>query len=312
MNRPSTPAWQWALILIVLAGAISSGGYAVYLMSRDPALLIRSRNNSPAASAFPAPQNLNSAVKTTPLLPPPSTTPTHTPSPTLTLTATPTPTATFTFTPTATPTDTETPLPTPTEQVEPTNPPASSSDLVLVNGFIGHPQSFPLSCESRSAADLAAFFGVPVSEADFQANLPRSDDPNVGFVGSPWGPGGQIPPYSYGVYSAPVAALLRNYGLPANEHYGMSYEELQQEIAAGRPVIVWVIAGFFNGNAIEYTAASTGETSRVAYGEHTVVVVGYTDSYVIANDGGWIYYIDTGQFLRTWGVLGNMAVTVSE
>lgn len=308
MNRPSTPVWQWALILIVLAGAISSGGYAVYLILRDPSLLNGSRNNSPAASAFPAPQNLNSAAKTTPLLPPPSATPTTSPTPTST--ATPTPTATFTSTPTATATDTETPLPTLTERVEPTSPPVSSDTTVLVNGFIGHPQSFPLSCEARSAVDLAAFFGVSVSEADFQANLPTSDDPNVGFVGSPWGPGGQIPPYSYGVYASPVAALLRNYGLPANDRYGMTYEELQQEISAGRPVMVWVIAGFLNGYVIEYTAASTGQTSRVAYGEHTVVVIGYTAGYVIANDGGWIYYIGTNQFLRTWAVLGNMAITV--
>lgn len=90
----------------------------------------------------------------------------------------------------------------------------------------------------------------------------------------------------------------------------MTYEELQQEISAGRPVMVWVIAGFLNGYVIEYTAASTGQTSRVAYGEHTVVVIGYTAGYVIANDGGWIYYIGTNQFLRTWAVLGNMAITV--
>ena len=60
---------------------------------------------------------------------------------------------------------------------------AQLPDSATVNGVVGHAQTYRLSCESRSAADLAAFWGVNVSETTFFAGLPRSDNPDVGFVG---------------------------------------------------------------------------------------------------------------------------------
>jgi acetylglutamate kinase len=47
----------------------------------------------------------------------------------------------------------------------------------------GNPQSWRLSCESRSAADLLAAHGLPGTEAEVFARLPRSDNPDLGFVG---------------------------------------------------------------------------------------------------------------------------------
>ena len=44
----------------------------------------------------------------------------------------------------------------------------------FVEGFAGHPQEHNLSCESRSATDLAAFWGMAFTEDDFFRRLPRS------------------------------------------------------------------------------------------------------------------------------------------
>ena len=44
----------------------------------------------------------------------------------------------------------------------------------FVEGVIGHPQEHNLSCESRSATDLSAFWGVTFAEDDFFRRLPRS------------------------------------------------------------------------------------------------------------------------------------------
>lgn len=217
-------------------------------------------------------------------------TPTWTPSPTPTLTSTPT--ATPTMTPTSTP---GTPLP----------------ERIYIEGVIGRSQALPLSCESRSAADWAGFFGIPIDELDFQSRLPSSDNPMIGFVGNPNDLPGRLPPRSYGVYSPPVAELLRAYGLNAHAHLGMTWVQAQGEVAAGRPVIAWVIGDVQYGNPRSYTA-SDGQMVTVAYFEHTVILIGYTHDTVTVVDGGLEYSPPLARFLASWAVLGNMAVTAGE
>lgn len=294
MNRPAIPAWQWAVLLLVFSGAIVFAVLAV--VNWPPNQMIFNFNNS-SRSFQPANQREKASTLAY-ASPTASASATPSPSPSRS------PTASSTFTPTSTPTPTPTDTPQPSPTPEP--PPSSAS----VTGVRGYAQYYALSCESRAAADLAAFFSLSISEIEFQAALPASDDPDLGYVGSPWGYPGQIPPYSYGVHAAPVAALLRAYGLPAREQLGMSFETLQREIAAGRPVMVWVISGFYSGYPVEYTVPSSGRVTRVAYNEHTVLVTGYSPTTVTVQDGAWSYAVNLNQFLRSWSALGNMAITV--
>ena len=180
-----------------------------------------------------------------------------------------------------------------------------------VSGFVGYAQSYNLDCEARSAIDLAAYFGVNIGHADFLSRLPRSDDPNVGFVGNYTDARGKIPPSSYGVYQEPVAALLRQYGLNAYGAYGYSENALKAQIAAGRPVMAWVVGNTELGYAVPYTPASTGMTTYVVPYQHTVVVIGYDANNVTIQDGGMKYTRDWKTFLLSWGVLGNRAIYVN-
>ncbi|MCU0488885.1 MAG: C39 family peptidase [Anaerolineales bacterium] len=179
-----------------------------------------------------------------------------------------------------------------------------------IRGVTGWPQRFNLSCESRSAVDWAAFWGVQISETKFLKKLPRSDNPNKGFVGQPSDPLGKIPPDSYGVHAGPVAELLREYGLQAEARTGIAWKELKMEIAAGRPVIVWVIGQMWKGDPVEYQAAN-GEIVQVAAYEHTMLLVGYNSTSVRAIDAasGLAQDYPLRNFLASWGVLGNMAIT---
>jgi len=191
--------------------------------------------------------------------------------------------------------------------------PLQLPDSAYIDGLVGHAQTYTLSCESRSAADWATFWGTPISESEFLSHLPRSDNPNIGFVGDPNGFWGNTPPYAYGVHARPVADLLQEYGLNASARNGMSWDELREEIAAGRPVIVWVIGQMWGGSAVDYTA-SDGETMRVASFEHTMIVVGYDPTWVQVVDAstGWVYPYQVETFLRSWEVLGRMAVVWEE
>ncbi len=189
--------------------------------------------------------------------------------------------------------------------------PSFSPETATISDIVGFEQSLTLDCESRSAVDWAAYFGVNISEFEFVDALPRSDDPNKGFVGDPNGYPQQLPPYSYGVHAAPVARLLRSFGLPAEDRYGLDMDTLKAEIAAGQPVIAWVTVYTRRGYAVDYVTAD-GDTVRVAPNEHTVIIIGYDPEGVMVLDGSEIYHRSWGLFQDSFGVLGNMAIVYSE
>ena len=216
-----------------------------------------------------------------------------------TLTATRAASLSSTITPYPTLTSSPTPLPTAT-------PPAEAA----IEGIQGTHQTYELGCEANAAAQMARFFDIIINERQFQAALPLSDNPDVGFVGQVEGDWGNIPPESYGVHAEPVAAELRNFGLNAKPHRQYTVEEIRNEIAAGRPVMVWVIGGVRGGKAMLYTAED-GSVITVAPYEHTVLVTGYGPDYLTILDGKEVYHRSIAQFTDSWGVLDNMAVTIA-
>jgi uncharacterized protein YvpB len=185
-------------------------------------------------------------------------------------------------------------------------------ESAYISGVNGHAQKHSLSCEARSAADLATFWGIRIGENEFLEALPRSGNPDTGFVGNPNDAWGNIPPNGYGVYAGPVADTLRTFGLQAEAHNNLSWDDLREEIHAGHPVIVWIIGQMWNGTSVRYTAPD-GSSSRVAYYEHTMILTGYnrdTVQVVDAYSGQYQTY-GLSAFLHSWQVLGNMAVFTS-
>ncbi len=219
--------------------------------------------------------------------------------------------------PDASPTVTSTSLPTsPLRTHSPVTgtPPISTSTTfstppseARISPIFGEEQSLPLSCEARAAADWANFFGIGIEELEFQKRLPVSDDPDLGFVGDPDGVWGNIPPRAYGVHAVPVAALLQQYGLPAEARRNMTFDELKNEIAHGRPVMVWVVGHVTAGTPQVYTSKA-GRQVTVAAQEHVMIVTGYSGEVVYFLDGAYQYARATQHFINSWGALGNMAV----
>lgn len=181
-----------------------------------------------------------------------------------------------------------------------------------VNDFVGQPQQYNLSCEIRSATDVANFWEIPVSEDTLIAMLPRSDDPNLGFLGDMNAPAGSLPPVGYGVYANPVAYLLRRAGLKAEPHRDFDLEKVKEELAQGHPVIIWGTYGMQQVEIQQWTT-QLGRTVPVAQWEHSFVAVGYDENgiqLIDAYDATSQYY-DYETFLNGWNLLNRMAVTVS-
>jgi uncharacterized protein YvpB len=170
-----------------------------------------------------------------------------------------------------------------------------------------HPKYFYLGCEAAAAVDLAGYYGVLLYQYDFQHTLPVSDNPDLGFVGDANGPWGQVPPYAYGVHAAPVAALLQQYGVDVEGGKGYTLEQMKEKIAAGHPVIVWVIGNMVGGVPAEYIDAK-GNTTIVAAYEHVAILTGYDSDSVRYVNNSNVFEVPNEVFLNSWSVLGNMAV----
>ena len=216
----------------------------------------------------------------------------------------PTPEPTSTLRPSSTPLPSPTPIPSFTKVPSPTPIP----DSMYLKGVTSFQQSYPISCESRTAIDWADFFGVEIYESDFQFGLPLSDNPDKGFVGNVNDPWGQVPPYSYGVHAAPVAILLKEeYGLSAQAAKNFSLENLKKEIASGQPLIAWVIGNMVGGIPSEYIDQEGNKVIVAAY-EHTVIVTGYSNDHIRYLNNGKFYQVPVDTFLNSWGVLGKMVI----
>ena len=187
----------------------------------------------------------------------------------------------------------------------------------LVEGVVGHPQEHNLSCESRSATDVAAFWGAIFAEDDFFRRLPKSDNPHRGFLGDVDLPAGSMPPLGYGVYVEPVAATLRSFGLDAQARHARAQQAwnldgLKAELAAGCPVVVWATYDM-QLPGVETWVSSDGATSDVVKWQHTFIAVGYDEEGVTLVDAydGETKEIPYEAFTPAWDQLGRMAVTVA-
>lgn len=212
---------------------------------------------------------------------------------------------------------------TPNATATPTITPTPLPDKVLLATVPHGRQLQNLSCESRSAVDLAAFWGVKIGEKAFFNALPKSDNPHKGFVGKVSAPPGSLPPLGYGVYAEPVAATLRRFGLDAQARYRLGLEGLHAELAAGRPVIVWIAYELWN-HPTQTWASRDGEISDIIPYEHTVVVVGYQAApdaelpktpvrggvFVADPWDGQVKFYAADAFVTSWSRFDQMAVTV--
>jgi uncharacterized protein YvpB len=259
------------------------------------------RQGSPSRSLILTAAILIALLVLAACVPEQSLTPSAVPSPTIHL---PSPSPTFSPTSTTQPT----PLDQATSQPSPIVTENTLPSSVKISGISGHEQTYELGCEASAAVDWAGYYDVLIYESTFQFELPLSDNPDFGFVGSVTTDGwGQIPPDAYGVHAPPIAELLRVYGLPAQAVMGMTLEGVKAELAEGDPIIAWVIGNMVYSSPVK-VFDKEGNAVIVAPYEHVVILTGYDETNITYMNNGNFYAVPIDVFLTSWGVLGNMAV----
>jgi len=193
--------------------------------------------------------------------------------------------------------------------------PLPAAHQVLLH-VTGRPQERSLSCEFRSAADLAAFYGVDLSweQVFIAVGTDPGGDPSRGFIGASIDdPPGGLYPAGYGVYAESLSRGLRALNLAATAHADMDDAWLRAQLDAGRPVIIWATYDMQPQARVSWQTREGATIWGVRY-EHTYTAVGYDARgiWVIEPLNASREYYAWPIFDAAWALLGRMALTVAD
>lgn len=179
--------------------------------------------------------------------------------------------------------------------------------------------TLPTGCEAASTAMVLQWAGINVTMENIADALPKGKlpyqsgdklmggNPDYEFVGNPYKKSG------FGVFHKPIAKVIDKY-LPAEDLTGCSFNDLLKVIDSNRPIIVWATINMKKPsiNATWYDESGNKVVWKVP--QHTLVLIGYTETQIIVNDplvGENIKYSRT-DFINYWEYMGSQAVTIKQ
>ncbi|HEX2707773.1 MAG TPA: C39 family peptidase [Solirubrobacterales bacterium] len=181
-------------------------------------------------------------------------------------------------------------------------------------------QALQDNCEAAALSMVLAYSGKPVGQLALQSQVAHSPpldptvaangsevwgDPSQGFVGRADGGG---PAGGFGVYQGPIQALARRHGVVLHDLTDSSPAAVYEALLRGHPVMVWVALS--NGPFATWSSPS-GQSIRVNYGEHALVLTGVDPADVRVNDplSGTRLTWSKPQFEQMWKGLGRRALS---
>ncbi|MGH2447902.1 MAG: C39 family peptidase [Chloroflexota bacterium] len=183
---------------------------------------------------------------------------------------------------------------------------SARGQAVHLAGFPRLKQQHHLTCES-SAASMAT--RARISEQQIMRSLPRNPNPNLGFRGNPDGEEGASL-VNYGVYAHPIQQALARFDYRSDQLQYDRDQVLRSYLDRGWPVEAWITYALQPGT-VRLTSAYGNQFFLVTH-EHTVLLVGYDNGHVIANDpwtGTQVEY-SWRAFNRSWGLFGRMGLAI--
>lgn len=171
-------------------------------------------------------------------------------------------------------------------------------------------QLWSLSCEYAAASAATAYYGKKITQQTFHAAIGNHVNPHKGFRGDITGAWGGTT--NYGVYAGPILDILHDWGFRNSYIFYGGAETLKREIAAGRPVVVWLTGNYKVYDRVVRTDERGARYSLVPY-EHAVTVIGYDATGVTVMDPGpaRTARIAWGVFDRAWSQLDRMSLVVA-
>jgi uncharacterized protein YvpB len=110
--------------------------------------------------------------------------------------------------------------------------------------------------------------------------------------------------------------LLKKYIPTGINLTGGTFEDLEQKISDGIPVVVWTTVTFTVPTEKQWVVWDTPSGPvKVTFQEHTVLLVGYDEKHVYVNDplgGKKSFKIKKQQFIASWEALGKQALSYTK
>lgn len=148
--------------------------------------------------------------------------------------------------------------------------------------------NMPTGCEITAVTMLLNFAGVRVSKEQAARIMPRSSNPNKGFIGSPY----KEFPLGFWVAPGGVKPVIKHYLGTAKIMTGSSLSSIKKKLLRSHLVVVWV--GWFDG-----------------FSNHALTLTGYHGNTLYYNDPwtGTKRSMSTETFLHHWSLDGHRAIS---
>jgi uncharacterized protein YvpB len=182
----------------------------------------------------------------------------------------------------------------------------------------------PAGCEVTSLTMLLQFAGLTKNKMELAAEMPRDEtkiilnedgtpkywgNPNVGFVGDVSRKG-----RGFGIYHAGLFPLLKTYIPKAIDLTEKPFENYEQQIADGIPVLVWTTIDFSVPTSWVNWDTASGPI-QTTFAEHVVLLVGYDENSVFINDprsGEKGFSVDKSKFMDSWIAMGKQGLSYNQ
>ena len=180
---------------------------------------------------------------------------------------------------TTTQTTTQTIAVTTTIQTTTTIPYCDSYILNNFNVILQNPE-LPTGCEVTSLCEVLVYYGFNIDKVTLADNyLPKyyynEGNTSDAFIGNPHSESG------WGCEAPVIVKTANSYLSSVRSNYiakdltGTDFKDVLQNIASGKPLIVWTTSGLQVPNFQTYWQTQNGKDFRFTIGEHCVVIYGY-------------------------------------
>lgn len=151
--------------------------------------------------------------------------------------------------------------------------------------MISQRPELPNGCEITAVTMMLQYAGANVNKMQLAYEMPRSSDPNYGYVGQPWDSTGIT------IFPPALMRLVEKYAGSAKNLSGQGLDAIKYQISIGHPVVTWhTMHGFLY---------------------HALVVTGYDKDYIYYNDC-WLdqpMQMRIDQFINNWNTQNRMAIS---
>ncbi|WP_125588820.1 C39 family peptidase [Companilactobacillus jidongensis] len=171
-------------------------------------------------------------------------------------------------------------------------------DYVVVNGgqyksadwltgvpLISQRPELPNGCEITAVTMMLQYAGAKVDKMQMAREMPRSGDPNYGYIGQPWDGTGIT------IFPPALMNLVEKYTGTAKNLTGQGLDAIKYQINIGHPVVTW--------NTLH------------GFPYHALTVTGYDSQYVYYNDcwTNQTTQMDINSFINNWNTQNRRAIS---